>query len=609
VAAPPAAGGVQTRRGRRKAAAVKSTAAAPPPGLPPPLPAPPAFPPSDANPIDHIFQFHKALRRDLRALEADATAVAGALARPDGGGWAPTTSKASSPLPSPAAPSRPVSPLPQAALPLAGPAAMRRLEGRFRFLKAVYTAHSEAEDEIVFPALEAKEALRRVSHAYALDHAREEEMLAGVGVCLAGLGSAPDLATARAAARELASGTAALRASLETHVTAEERELWPLFAENFSTAEQEALVGVIVGRTGAEVLAATLPWVVAATTPAEAAAMMESLRSATRGTAFDEWLASAVGPAVGGGVDAPGAAPGAAPPPPPPPADAMPGGGRLGDPLDEVVEYLGLGGGLGGGGGGGGAPVGRGGGCGGDGRCAGVCSGGANPSSSTSNTVPACSASSTSSFRPGWEALFRLNQAQLEAAVRATWADEALAPARRAYLAQHLMTARFIVAQQRARQQGGKEGGGVAAAAPERAPPPPAAAAAVAGGACSEAGCSGGGGCGGGHGPPSPTTTRAPSPPSHSSTPCPHYARRTRVVSPCCGREYGCRHCHDETEDHRLAPGDVTTMACGACGGRGPAGGACGACGASQARYYCAICRLWDDTPGRQIYHCPFCNM
>lgn len=264
---------------------------------------------------------------------------------------------------------------------------MRRLEGRFRFLKAVYTAHSEAEDEIVFPALEAKEALRRVSHAYALDHAREEEMLAGVGVCLARLGSAPDLASARAAARDLASGTAALRASLETHVTAEERELWPLFAENFSAAEQEALVGVIVGRTGAEVLAATLPWVVAATTPGEAAAMMESLRSATRGTAFDEWLASAVGPAVGGGggggaggewAGAAGSKVAPPPPPPPPPVaeDAMPGGGRPGDPLDEVVEYLGLGGEAGGGGGGGPGVGGGGGGCGGDGRCAGVCGGG-----------------------------------------------------------------------------------------------------------------------------------------------------------------------------------------------------------------------------------------
>jgi zinc finger-like protein len=54
---------------------------------------------------------------------------------------------------------------------------------------------------------------------------------------------------------------AAVRASLETHVRSEERELWPLFAEHFSAAEQQQLVGVIIGRTGAEVLQAMLPWV------------------------------------------------------------------------------------------------------------------------------------------------------------------------------------------------------------------------------------------------------------------------------------------------------------------------------------------------------------
>ena len=34
----------------------------------------------------------------------------------------------------------------------------------------------------------------------------------------------------------------------------------------------------------------------------------------------------------------------------------------------------------------------------------------------------------------------------------------------------------------------------------------------------------------------------------------------------------------------------------------------CTACGASMARYYCSICHLFDDQPGRHIYHCPFCN-
>lgn len=41
----------------------------------------------------------------------------------------------------------------------------------------MYRAHSLAEDEIVFPALEAKEQLLNVSHAYTLDHEQEEQLL------------------------------------------------------------------------------------------------------------------------------------------------------------------------------------------------------------------------------------------------------------------------------------------------------------------------------------------------------------------------------------------------------------------------------------------------
>ena len=81
------------------------------------------------------------------------------------------------------------------------------------------------------------------------------------------------------------------------------------------------------------------------------------------------------------------------------------------------------------------------------------------------------------------------------------------------------------------------------------------------------------------------------------------------MVAPCCGEEVGCRHCHDERADHRLAPATVATMVCAACHERGPAAAVCTHCAHRQARYYCAICRLWDDTPGRDVYHCPFCNI
>jgi len=70
-----------------------------------------------------------------------------------------------------------------------------------------------------------------------------------------------DLVELRTQAAKLQRMCAAMRATLFEHVTGEEQELWPLFAENFSVEEQQDIVGMIIGRTGAEVLQAMLPWV------------------------------------------------------------------------------------------------------------------------------------------------------------------------------------------------------------------------------------------------------------------------------------------------------------------------------------------------------------
>lgn len=44
----------------------------------------------------------------------------------------------------------------------------------------VGSSGAQAEDEIVFPALEAKEALHNVSHAYTLDHLQEAQLFRDV---------------------------------------------------------------------------------------------------------------------------------------------------------------------------------------------------------------------------------------------------------------------------------------------------------------------------------------------------------------------------------------------------------------------------------------------
>jgi len=598
-AAPPAAAGAAPPREGGGAAA--------------PAPAP------RVNPIDHIFQFHKALRRDLRSLEAEARAFAAAL--DEAAAWA------------------------------GGGPALQALEGRYRFLWGIYCAHSEAEDAIVFPALEAKEALRHVSHAYTLDHQQEAQLFEEMAAVLRRVAGAGSLADARAAAAALARLTAATRASLEQHVRAEEQELWPLFAENFTEAEQQHLVGVIVGRTGAEVLQAMLPWVTGSCTAAEQAAMMASLRSATRNTGFERWLGATLPPPPGAAQGAPGGGPAGAP------AAAAPAAALPHLALDDVADYLRGGAGAGAGGGASaGSDSGDGGGGGGGGGAAGAEAG---------------------VFRPGWEDIFRMNQQQLEArpapegivacspilrggAVQA-WPKERPCklrhslherrqPARMSATCRRAQRAHASVQSAR-RACGSTAWSAGAAPTPFRAGPPlqpraqpslrsspgptrrwrRAGAQETARRVCGDAGLAaerkaylmqnimasryivaqqrrlagaGAAGDGPGGGP-----ARTYHDAARGVLGCAHYQRRCHVVAPCCGQVHACRFCHDEVADHRLDPHAVTAMVCMACSARQPAAAACRACGEPMARYYCGICHLWDDEPARAIYHCPFCNL
>ncbi|WPT16875.1 Zinc finger protein BRUTUS-like [Picochlorum sp. SENEW3] len=82
------------------------------------------------NPIDHIFQFHKALKQELKDLEKAALHLQREASAAES--WT-SGSVLCSMIPD--------------------------LQTRFEFLRGIYRAHSRAEDEIVFPALESKETL------------------------------------------------------------------------------------------------------------------------------------------------------------------------------------------------------------------------------------------------------------------------------------------------------------------------------------------------------------------------------------------------------------------------------------------------------------------
>lgn len=227
-----------------------------------------------SRPIDTIFKFHKAIRKDLEYLDVES----GKLIDGD-------------------------------------ESCLRQFIGRFRLLWGLYRAHSNAEDEIVFPALESRETLHNVSHSYTLDHKQEEQLFEDISKVLLELShlydskshdqtevneaerNCPDSSNKvdwvrqyKELATKLQGMCKSIRVALTNHVHREELELWPLFDKHFSVEEQDKLVGRIIGSTGAEVLQSMLPWVTSALSQEEQNKMLDTWKQATKNTMFGEWL-------------------------------------------------------------------------------------------------------------------------------------------------------------------------------------------------------------------------------------------------------------------------------------------------------------------------------
>lgn len=90
---------------------------------------------------------------------------------------------------------------------------------------------------------------------------------------------------------------------------------------------------------------------------------------------------------------------------------------------------------------------------------------------------------------------------------------------------------------------------------------------------------------------------------------CPHYKRNIKLQCSACYRWYTCRFCHDEVEDHSLNRRETKNMLCMLCVCAQSASEECSQCGEPSARYYCSVCKLWDDDPGKSIYHCNDCGI
>ncbi|EXB56897.1 Uncharacterized RING finger protein [Morus notabilis] len=317
------------------------------------------------RPIDTIFKFHKAIRKDLEYLDVES----GKLSDCD-------------------------------------ETFLRQFIGRFRLLWGLYRAHSNAEDDIVFPALESKEALHNVSHSYTLDHKQEERLFEDIARVLSELShlheslqkekfdgdscqSSDEFSAAHRIdctrkyselSTKLQGMCKSIKVTLDHHIFREELELWPLFGKHFTVDEQDKIVGRIIGTTGAEVLQSMLPWVTSALTQDEQNKMMDTWKQATKNTMFNEWLNEC----WKGAPESPSYTESSE-------ASVPQKGNDFQESLDQSDQM----------------------------------------------------------FKPGWKDIFRMNQNELESEIRKVYRDLTLDPRRKAYLVQNLMTSRWIAAQQK----------------------------------------------------------------------------------------------------------------------------------------------------------------
>ncbi|KAH9719891.1 zinc finger protein BRUTUS-like [Citrus sinensis] len=174
---------------------------------------------------------------------------------------------------------------------------------RFNLIRLLYEIHSDAEDEIAFPAMEAKGKLQNISHSYSIDHRLEAEHFKKISnILIEMLELQASVSSNESNVQDkrmlkykqlcirLQDICKSMHKLLSEHIHREETELWPLFRECFSIEEQEKIIKCMLGRIRAETLQDMLPWLMASLTPREQNAMMSLWCSATKCTMFEEWL-------------------------------------------------------------------------------------------------------------------------------------------------------------------------------------------------------------------------------------------------------------------------------------------------------------------------------
>ncbi|KAL8118259.1 zinc finger protein BRUTUS-like At1g74770 [Apium graveolens] len=499
----------------------------------------------DTNPMDHIIYFHKALKKDLEYL----ILVSAKLAENVG--------------------------------------FLMDFHRCFHLLQFFYQIHSDSEDNIAFPALEAKGNFQNISHSYSIDHKLEGEQFIKISNILDEISKLHTYSNADADALghqepkygqlcvKLHDMCISMHKVLCDHIDHEEIELLPLYRENFSAEEQLKITGNMLGRMRAESLKEIIPWLVASLTYEEQHAMMSLWRKATKNTKFDEWLREW----WEGGLITPMEKIEEKQ------TNTLPS--YTVDAVEVVLKYLVEEGAHDNGG------ISQNGNSGCISDPYGVSTEpdkeyklkedhchdtykleadeergkeipGISDLNETGKLVQA------SRYMQEERDLPILSQEQLVAAIRRVHKDSKLDLESKSRIIQSLHTSRSITTQPKVNSEITKSR--------------------------NEENISG--------------QSASYRDPLKLTFGCKHYKRNCKLVSACCNKLYTCRVCHDDVADHTMDRKATAQMMCMRCLIIQPVGATCSTPSCqklSMARYYCSICKFFDDE--REIYHCPYCNL
>ncbi|KAL2321921.1 hypothetical protein Fmac_026300 [Flemingia macrophylla] len=506
----------------------------------------------DPKPIDLIFFFHKAIKKDLEYL------VLGSAQLEE------------------------------------NDELLMDFKKRFHLIYFLHEIHSDAEDEIVFPALEARGKLKNISHAYTFDHkhvvehfnkiSRILDKMSGLHLSISTIDSnirEKEMSRYHHLCRKLQEVCKSIRKLLSDHINREEIEIWPIIRDFFSNQEQGKIIGCMLGRIRAEILQDMIPWIMASLNQEEQHVLMFLLCMATKNTMFDEWLVE-----WWDGYSLTKLSEGS--------NDALL---QPVEPLEIISKYLS------------------------EGflnelqeessankcikdhigdnvelsnynfddkvkghnaehnnnQCSEhtnkfddikkhACNEVTNITNPVNNEVKSSQLCDKSGR---YDRLLKLSQDELEMAIRRVSRDSCLNPQKKSQIIQNLLMSRWIIRQKISSTEVNVENDELEFF--------------------------------GKH-----PSYRDPLKLIHG---CKHYKRNCKLFSPCCNQLHTCIHCHNEESDHSIDRKSITKMMCMNCLIIQPIRATCStvSCNLSMAKYYCKICKLFDDE--REIYHCPYCNL